>query len=454
MGQDNDQGEPEYIIPDLWGWVVGIDEVNLDPSNAMGHDEENIDRIAGSLAKHKQRKPLVINRATTTIEAGNGTWLAAKRLGWDYIAVVGEEDDPQTAVSYAIADNAAASQAWDWERVQKHLNSFDEPETVVDEAFLAQVREGLGVDEDEGVGVEDAGPQVDRAAELQEKWQCETGQVWRIESLATPDQYHRLICGDCRNPDDLAALLEGEKVNGVFTSPPYAMQRAKQYGGVEVDEYVEWWEDVQARMRGALGEDGSFFVNIKPHCKDGERVLYVMDLVLAMVRRWGWRFVDELCWNKPGSPGVFGDRFRNDFEPVFHFSQDKCKFLAKNVLHKTNRMPINSVGSNASMQGVVGNKLYVRQEGLARPGNVLKTGFDNSGMLGHPGKFPTSLPSFFILAYSDPGDIWLDPFCGSGTVGIAAEREGRLSRLVEILPKYCAVILERFEVEGLKVKSG
>ena len=240
-----DEAQPDYIISDLWPLIVGIDEVQIDPSNAMTHDEANLDQIAGSLNKHKQRKPIVINRATGTIEAGNGTLLAARRLGWQYIAAVGEEDDAQTAVSYGIADNAVASQAWDWERLKKHLDTFDAPGEVpgVDDGLLATLKEALAA-EDLNSKKGDAPPQVDRAAELQEKWGCETGQVWRIESAKNPGHYHRLICGDCRDMATVEALTEGKRVNGIFTSPPYAMQRAKQYGGVEVDDYVLWWEKV------------------------------------------------------------------------------------------------------------------------------------------------------------------------------------------------------------------
>ncbi len=140
--------QPDYIISDLWPLIVGIDEVQIDPSNAMTHDEANLDQIAGSLNKHKQRKPIVINRTTGTIEAGNGTLLAARRLGWDYIAAVGEEDDAQTAVSYGIADNAVASQAWDWERLKKHLDTFDAPGEVpgVDDGLLDILERKLGAE--------------------------------------------------------------------------------------------------------------------------------------------------------------------------------------------------------------------------------------------------------------------------------------------------------------------
>ncbi len=212
-----DEAQPDYIISDLWPLIVGIDEVQIDPSNAMMHDEANLAQIAGSLNKHKQRKPIVINRATGTIEAGNGTLLAARRLGWRYIAAVGEEDDAQTAVSYGIADNAVASQAWDWERLKKHLDTFDAPGEVpgVDDELLATLKEALAAEELKGKKG-DVPPQVNRAAELQLEYGTEVGQIWRLGE-------HRLAVGDCTDRAVVERVMDGEKADACITDPPYGV---------------------------------------------------------------------------------------------------------------------------------------------------------------------------------------------------------------------------------------
>jgi len=62
----------------------------------------------------------------------------------------------------------------------------------------------------------------------------------------------------------------------------------------------------------------------------------------------------------------------------------------------------------------------------------------------HGATFPVALPDFFIRAYSDAGDVWVDPFCGSGTTIIAAHNNKRVGMGIEMLPKYCAVILQRW----------
>jgi len=294
---------------------------------------------------------------------------------------------------------------------------------------------------------EDPGPQIDKAEELQTKWNVSSGDVWQIGE-------HYVICGDCREPETWRHLLEAagvEKVNGVFTSPPYAEQRKQQYGGVPVDEYVDWWEVVQANTRANLAGDGSFFVNIKPHCEDGQRVLYVFDLVLAMKRRWDWRFVDELCWKKNGVPGNFVERFRNDFEPIYHFapSQDTIKINIENV-YTTGPREVEFIYDNlVNRQGTGVYTTRTMSLDGTRPSNVLQIAVDTSGQK-HAAAFPVALPDFFIRAYSDTSDVWLDPFLGSGTTIIAAHNNERRGLGIEKLEKYCSVILERLSQMGLE----
>ena len=82
----------------------------------------------------------------------------------------------------------------------------------------------------------------------------------------------------------------------------------------------------------------AYFLNIKEHADDGERDLYVMDLVIAHRRQWGWRFVDTFCWRKTdnGVPGGWGNRFKNAWEPVFHFCrQQQIKFRPQAVSHES-----------------------------------------------------------------------------------------------------------------------
>src|SRR5512138_70886 len=96
--------ELTYIAEGLRVLAAPIDELHIDPANAR--TKHALDRIATSLKLYGQRKPIIANRLQDgKIEAGNGTWLAAKQLGWSHIAVVFVDDDPATAAAFGIADN-------------------------------------------------------------------------------------------------------------------------------------------------------------------------------------------------------------------------------------------------------------------------------------------------------------------------------------------------------------
>lgn len=101
-------------------------------------------------------------------------------------------------------------------------------------------------------------------------------------------------------------------------------------------------------------------------------------------------------------------------------------------------MPASGFGENV-------HKHYDLNATTVYPGNVINCsiGANNAGL--HAAVFPVKLATFFIKAYSEPGQIWLDPFCGSGTVIVCAENERRLGYGMELLPKYCAVILDRLK---------
>ena len=417
------------------------------PRNYNPHDDAQVETLAQSLSDFDQYKNLVAwtdpDDGRLYLIAGHGLWMAAKARGDETVWVNDRSDlTRKQAHALMIADNHTANTDFDLGALSDLLSEFEEPLDLpgVDAEVLAAL--DLGEEPPE-----DPGPQLDKAAELQEKWQVQTGDLWQIAD-------HRLVCGDCRDSEIWQRLLDGEKVNGVFTSPPYAEQRKKQYGGIPVGEYVDWWEAVQANVRANLADDGSFFVNIKPHCENGERVLYVFDLVLAMRRRWGWRFVDELCWTHVGHPGGWNNRFKNEFEPVYHFSVNGVKFCPHNVLHKSEAAFTYSPENNKDWgtgNTWIGADNVNRQNGLARPGNVIKAEYSEGGRVtGQSAIFLVVLVDFFIRAYSDTGDIWIDPFVGSGTTIVAAHQNNRRGLGIEKLEKYCAVTLQRLADMGLQ----
>jgi len=117
-----------HITEDLKPLAIEVKKLTPDPANAMDHDERSIDEIKSSLVAFGQRKPIVcqVAKSGILIKAGNGTYEAAKQLGWEHIAAVKIKEDNTTATGYAIADNRTAQFGkWNPESLDKLFKSFD-----------------------------------------------------------------------------------------------------------------------------------------------------------------------------------------------------------------------------------------------------------------------------------------------------------------------------------------
>jgi len=434
-------------------------------------------QIAASIVEFGFNNPVLVDSQSGVI-AGHGRLLAARKLGLAEVPVIVLDHlDENQRRAYLLADNRLSELAgWDAELLAGELKGltdagfdatlagFDSKE--IDD-FLASLEKAP--DADPGLA-EDSVPEAPVEAVTK------PGDLWLIGP-------HRLICGDCRDHGIVAKLFEGRKANVVITSPPYATQRqydpSSGFEPVPPEKYTAWFRDVAAAIESVLSADGSFFLNIKPHAEDGERHTYVMDLVLAHKRQWGWRFVDEFCWRKTddGVPGGWNNRFKNAWEPVYHFARERTiKFRPREVGHWSDDCfdyspdnPKSTSGSGLLGTGPRGaaadtgknhaawqttrrnaNDMEGRHGGLARPSNVIEAKTESS-QGSHSAPFPRAIPEFFIKAYSDKGDVIFDPFAGSGTTLIAAGLLDRAGYGVEISPAYCDVILRRAQ-ETLKIQ--
>jgi len=307
---------------------------------------------------------------------------------------------------------------------------------------------------------------------------------------------HRLMCGDCRNEAHVDKLMGDKQIAVAVTSPPYASQRVydetSEFKPIPPDEYVEWFNKVQSNVARHLADDGSWFVNIKEHCEDGERVMYVKDLTLAHKRKWNWRFVDEFIWTHGGTPKAPKQRFKNGWEPIFQFTKARHAFYPDNVMVDSDAIPEwqghhpndekiqkygwtegmkkqsadprkrkftqtvkgtgETFGDDAQGKGNSGGG-WKSDDGKAYPSNVISCG-KNREAVGHSAAYPIGLPSFFIKAFSKKNDVIYDPFLGSGTTMIAADMNDRVCYGMEISPAYCDIIRMRWgkycEAKGIE----
>ena len=243
---------------------------------------------------------------------------------------------------------------------------------------------------------------------------------------------NQLLLGDC---EIALKNIPDDSVDLIFTSPPYADQRKNTYGGVTPDEYVHWFLPKAKEFFRVLKPTGTFILNIKERVVNGERHTYVIELILEL-RKQGWLWTEEFIWHKKNSyPGKWPNRFRDNWERLLQFNKqrqfnmyqeavmvpvgDWAKDRLSNLSNTDKQRDESRVGSGfgKNISNWVGrNKVY--------PNNVLHLATECSNR-NHSAVFPIELPIWFIKLFTEPGDLVLDPFVGSGTTAVAAVQLGR-----------------------------
>lgn len=261
-----------------------------------------------------------------------------------------------------------------------------------------------------------------------------------------------LYNGNCL---DILKTFEDNTIDLIVTSPPYSDQRKSTYGGIHPDKYVEWFLPISLELLRVLKPTGSFVLNIKEKVCNGERHTYVIQLILAL-REQGWLWTEEYMWHKKNSfPGKWPNRLRDGWERLLHFNKDK-KF---NMYQDEVKIPIgdwstkrlsnlsetdktrdeskNGSGFGKKIDNWIGKELVL-------PNNVLHMATESSNK-NHSAAFPEGLPEWFIKLFTQENDVILDPFLGSGTTCIVANRLNRNSIGIEMNEEYYQQIVNEIK---------
>ncbi len=223
--------------------------------------------------------------------------------------------------------------------------------------------------------------------------------------------------GDCL---DVLRSLPDASVDAVVTSPPYAQQRKKLYGGIAEKDYPSWTTEWMKALRPALKPAGSVLINIREHVKDGQISDYVHRSRLAQ-REAGWYETDELIWIKPSAPPVgHRDRPRRSWERILWFSQGSRPYCAPKTCGPS-RM---ALGGEAFSQWLMGKGSAGVAIEKSRCRDYVEIGVGCNTSTGHPAAYPVALPQWLLSFVAPPGGTVLDPFMGSGTTGVAAVKGG------------------------------
>jgi DNA modification methylase len=357
-------------------------------ANSRTHSDAQVAQIAASIKEFGWTNPILID-GDNTIIAGHGRLLAARKLGMESVpAIVLDHLSKAQQRALVIADNQLALNAgWDMDMLKAEiedlkLDDFDLGLLGFDDKFL----DGLLIPEPtEGLTDEDAVPEVPETPKTV------LGDVWVLGN-------HRLMCGDSTSIDAVDKLMNGTKADMVFTDPPYGVD----YKGINNDDR----SGLDGLLRGA-------FSSYLATSKSGAAI-YV--------------FHSDKC----------ADIFHSVFREFFHFSS--MVIWAKNslTLSRTDYQSQHEPCLYGWMKGGTHTFYGDRKQ-------VSVWRFDKERVEGHTTPKPVALIERALSNSSKGGDLVSDLFGGSGSTLIACEKTNRDCHMMELDPKYCDVIIKRWQ---------
>lgn len=401
-----------------------IDTLRPAKANARVHSKKQLKQIARSIQRYGFNAPVLIGDDHEII-AGHGRVEAAKLLGLTHVpSICLAHLNEIERRAYLIADNKIALNAgWDQDLLAGEMqvlidHGFDIADTgfsIAEADILLEEANDAAPVSKKKAGAEDRIPDVDPLAVTR------MGDVWQLGR-------HRLICGDARDVNAYAALLNGEEVDLIFTDPPYNVKIDRNVSGKGAAIHREF-----AFASGEMndGEFAHFLAQslgaAASRCRDGAIAFVCMDWrhmgELLEAGRHVFAEMKNLCvWNKPA--GGLGSCYRSKHELVFMFKVGTAEHVNTFGLGGDGRYRTNvwDYAGNSSINAT-------RMEELAM----------------HPTVKPVAMIKDAILDCTHRGHIVLDCFAGSGSTLVAAHKVGRVARLIEYDPLYCDVIIRRFE---------
>jgi DNA modification methylase len=406
--------EIKYISPN---------ELRPYAGNARTHSKKQIRQIAGSIERFGFTNPIIVSGHQEVI-AGHGRLAAAKLLGHTSVPVVTLANMTEAdRRAYVIADNKLAELAgWDRDTLAIELQFLQDVkfENIEVTGFsLGEI--DLILDEASEKEPQEPGPEDEIPSSPATHIVTRRGDLWVLGA-------HRLLCGDARAPSDYQRLLEGKPADVVLTDPPFNVPIDGHVSGLGKIKHKEF-----AMASGEMSEReftdflSSFLGCAKACSKDGAILFVFMD----------WRHLTELTtagrandlslknlvvWSKDNAG--MGSFYRSQHELCFVFK--------------------NGGGSHT-------NTFELGQHGRYRT-NIWEYGGVNTFRKGrldelamHPTVKPVAMIADAIRDVTRRTEIVLDPFAGSGTTVIAAEKTGRQARAIEYDPGYCDVIVRRWQ---------
>ena len=368
--------------------TVSVEKLIPYVKNSRTHSDGQVAQIAASIKEFGWTNPILVDGESGVI-AGHGRLLAARKLGQKEVPVIELAHMTESQKrAYVIADNQLAMNAgWDTTLLSLELADLKEQGFEMDVLGFdpKELDNLLEPEQVEGLTDEDAVPE----APVEPK--TKLGDIYQLGN-------HRLMCGDSTSIDAVEKLMDGQKADMVFTDPPYGVD----YKGINNDDRG----GLEELLRGSFG---NYFATSKSGA-----ACYV--------------FHSDKC----------ADIFHQVFREFFHFSS--MIIWAKNSLtlsrtdYQSQHEPCLYGWMKDGSHSFYGDRKQV---------SVWK--FDKERVEGHTTPKPVALIERALQNSSKGGDVVSDLFGGSGSTMIACEKLGRQARMMELDPKYCDVIVKRWE---------
>ena len=399
--------------------MAKLSEFTTDPHNANKGTQRGLKALDTSLRQYGAGRSILVDKNGRVI-AGNKTLERAEDLGMDDVIVVESDGTKLVAVKRTDLDleadggKARALATYDNRVGQLDLDWDVDALSAVDTDVLKDL---WTVDELDELGIiekpqGDAEPQIDRAAELQEKWQVKTGDLWKIGE-------HRLLCGDSTKRDDVEKVMGGEKIELVWTDPPY---------GVAVGDKNKYLNSIARsnRIEENLENDTLEEAElVKMLCQSFD------NMIVYCTAGAGWYVA------APAGPLhiLFGQvlKDRGIWRQTIQWVKNNSTFSPMGVCYHWQAEPIFFGWLPNGGHRYYGGRKQTTVWNIDRP---LKSPE-------HPTMKPVELVARAVVNTSQECEIVADPFVGSGTTIVACQNLGRKCRAIEISPEYCSVTLQR-----------
>lgn len=418
----NKKREGEKPAASLHVQNIPVSELKEYENNPRKNDRA-VSAVAESIKQFGFKVPIVID-SDKVIVAGHTRLKAARELGLETVpCIIADDLTPEQVKAFRLADNKTAELAeWDFETLETELAELSEDFDMAAFGFDAFEDDGGEVEEDEA-------PAVDE----EEEPTVQLGDIWQLGE-------HRLMCGDSTDEESVKKLMDGAEADLVVTDPPYNVD----YEGKTIEKLTIQNDNKSSRDFYTFIYKA--FENLASVTKAGG-VAYVchahMESInfMASFQAAGFYLSQMLIWNK-NSMCIGRSDYQWKHEPIMYgWKEGAAHYFTDSRVETTvieDKPNINKMSKDEL-------KEYVKELLKREPASTVIEEDKPSRSEDHPTMKPVKLIAYLIRNSSRKGESVLDVFGGSGTTLIACEQTGRRCYTMELDPRYCDVIIKRYE---------